>query len=77
MGTVAPTPKYFDEISEALNGKKMTKELIAETADKLEAAIKPRKKSRSSTPEYKKAMTHLMAIENIEAAWKASGGELA
>ena len=77
MGTVAPTPKYFDEISEALNGKKMTKELIAETADKLEAAIKPRKKSRSSTPEYKKAMTHLMAIENLEAAWKASGGELA
>ena len=77
MGTVAPTPKYFDEISEALNGKKMTKELIAETADALEAAIKPRKKSRSSTPEYKKAMTHLMAIENLEAAWKASGGELA
>lgn len=76
MGTVAPTPKYFDEISETLNGKKMTKKLIEETADALEAAIKPRKKSRSSTPEYKKAMTHLMAIENIEAAWKASGGEL-
>ena len=55
----------------------MTKELIADTADALEAAIKPRKKSRSSTPEYKKAMTHLMAIENLEAAWKASGGELA
>ena len=76
MGTVAPTPKYFDEISEAMNGKKMTKKLIEETADALEAAIKPRKKSRSSTPEYKKAMTHLMAMENIEAAWKASGGDL-
>ena len=77
MGTVAPTPKYFGEISSELNGKKMTRELIEETADKLTEAIKPRKKSRSSTPEYKKAMTHLMTIENIEAAWKASGGELA
>ena len=48
-----------------------------ETAEKLTAAITPRKKSRSSTPEYKKAMTYLMTKENIEAAWKASGGELA
>lgn len=77
MGTVAPTPKYFGEISSALDGKKMTAELIEETAEKLTAAITPRKKSRSSTPEYKKAMTYLMTKENIEAAWKASGGELA
>ena len=77
MGTVAPTPKYFGEISSALDGKKMTAELIEETAEKLTAAITPRKKSRSSTPEYKKAMTYLMTKENIGAAWKASGGELA
>ncbi len=77
MGTVAPTPKFFGEISSELDGKKMTRELIQETADKLEAAIKPRKKSRSSTPEYKKAMTQLMAKENLETAWRASGGELA
>ena len=76
MGTVAPTPKFFGEISSELDGKKMTAELIADTAEKLTAAIKPRKKSRSSTPEYKKAMTRLMATEGLEAAWKASGGEL-
>ncbi len=76
MGTVAPTPKFFGEISSELDGKKMTAELIADIAEKLTAAIKPRKKSRSSTPEYKKAMTRLMATEGLETAWKASGGEL-
>ena len=76
MGSVAPKPLYVGEISESMNGKKMTAELVDETAEKVFEFVHPIG-DHGTTAEYRKEMARLIAKDVLEKAWKESGGELA
>ena len=75
MGSVAPKPLFLGEISSELDGKKMTADLIAQTAQKVHDFVKPIG-DHGTTAEYRKEMAYLIAKEILEEAWKNSGGEL-
>ena len=75
MGSVAPKPLFLGDIASELDGRKMTDELIEETAQKVHDFVKPIG-DHGTTAEYRKEMAHLVAKEILEKAWKNSGGEL-
>ena len=76
MGSVAPKPLYLGDIGASLEGKKMTKELIMDTAKAIHDFVKPIG-DHGTTAEYRKHMAGIIARDCLEEAWKRSGGDLA
>jgi CO/xanthine dehydrogenase FAD-binding subunit len=75
MGAVAAAPLFLREIGDVLTGRKMTRNLIKETADAIADMIRPIDDIRS-TAEYRKDVTRVIAADAIGQAWLQSGGEL-
>ncbi len=75
MSAVAPRPLYVKEISEGLSGKKVSMDMIRETAADIAAFIRPIDDNRT-TAEYRKDVTAVIARDAIAEAWKRSGGTL-
>ena len=75
MSAVAARPLYVREISEGMAGKKVSMDMIKETAADIAAFIKPIDDNRT-TAEYRKDVTAVIARDAIAEAWKRSGGKL-
>ena len=63
-GTVAPTPMRTKDVEEFLKGKKLTDEVINETAELASKSIKPREKGRSNGP-YKRRVAKGFIVETL------------
>lgn len=75
MGSVAPLPLYLKEIGENLTGKAMNEHLIAETAQAVQAALKPISDLRTNR-EYRRVISGVLVEEGLRRAWRNAGGEL-
>ena len=74
MGSVAPKPLFLEEVGKAMEGRKMTEELVADTAKAVYDFVKPIG-DHGTTAEYRKDMAKLIARDCLKEAWKRSGGE--
>ncbi len=63
-GTVAPTPMRTKDVEAFLKGKKLTDEIIDETAELASKSIKPREKGRSTGP-YKRRVAKGFIVETL------------
>jgi CO/xanthine dehydrogenase FAD-binding subunit len=75
MSAVAARPLYVKDISEGMAGKKVSMDMIKQTAADIAAFIKPIDDNRT-TAEYRKEVTAVIARDAIAEAWKRSGGAL-
>lgn len=75
MGSVAAKVVRIPKAEEALKGKKITLQLVQDTAKIVSDEIKPIDDNRS-TAEYRKAIALVILEDAIKTAWQRSGGEI-
>ena len=75
MAAIAATPAYLKAVGESMAGKKITNELISETAALAAKSIKPIDDNRT-TAEYRLHIAEVMTADVLREAVKRAGGEL-
>lgn len=75
LGVSAPTPIRAFEAEKNLVGKRLSHELLDETAELTLATASPRTSWRASK-EYRRQLIRVLTKDAVEAAYKNAGGEL-
>lgn len=75
MAAIAATPAYLKAVGDSMVGKKLSAELIAETAALAAKSIKPIDDNRT-TAEYRLHIAEVMTADVLIEAVKRAGGEL-